>query len=709
MLSGPVGFALRLAGIGKGVQVVGQAVGQGQQEAVQNDTLLRTLHDVGVDFDTLRNKVRGTADALGTTIEHVQSLAIRYGRTAGTGFDISRSNGVGTEKLLNQVKFAGGFARGYGLDMASTADTFAKLDNAGTNPKAVALAVGDVMREGGMEGKTDQVMNALLKWSEGASRTLVNQTQVLDFAIMYAGLNATGMAGFRGANAEAVIGQLNTSIAGGGGGGMAGQVLSYRALARAGIKDPYDQAYVLAGGIFGRGRDLGAGHEGQTQTNFDVVRNEINREYAGRPANQRLMTLSTYFGANMRQAQALDSFKPGEIGRTADTLAGYGIDITKVNPTALADIGQVVGKDANLGDLRTSILKDNRYGLSTKEQDDLRGLSGEHLREGLVRTLATHGMAENEGTRTTESSAALSNAMTKMGSELVPALYDLKTGLATVSDAIHQEIDTFTRFLNLGKNGNTPGASAAENSREHPTGGGYGGDLEMHDAGGAGYTPISFRSRAGSSGGDYSGGGGQPLSATEKSARAAQTMKYFQGQVWSRAAAAAITSQAIAESGLREGAIGDHGAAHSLLQWHGDRFADVSAGIGMRADSSFEAGLAAIQFELTHGHDAGMLEAGRRLRLGGSAGDLAATLSKLGIRPGDREGAARTRAGIANRLMGVPDESGARGISRDGTMAGGIRHSIAPLQVIHRTESGRQLGAEYLPITQAPIPRAWNT
>lgn len=50
-----------------------------------------------------------------------------------------------------------------------------------------------------------------------------------------------------------------------------------------------------------------------------------------------------------------------------------------------------------------------------------------------------------------------------------------------------------------------------------------------------------------------------------------EVSQFFKGQGWSSAAAAGITGNLVAESGLNTGAVGDGGKALSLAQWHPDR------------------------------------------------------------------------------------------------------------------------------------------
>lgn len=59
--------------------------------------------------------------------------------------------------------------------------------------------------------------------------------------------------------------------------------------------------------------------------------------------------------------------------------------------------------------------------------------------------------------------------------------------------------------------------------------------------------------------------------------REGEAMTFFQSQGWSRAQAAGIVGNLIAESGLDTGAVGDGGQARGIAQWHPDRKAKLRA------------------------------------------------------------------------------------------------------------------------------------
>jgi len=90
-----------------------------------------------------------------------------------------------------------------------------------------------------------------------------------------------------------------------------------------------------------------------------------------------------------------------------------------------------------------------------------------------------------------------------------------------------------------------------------------------------------------------------------------QALNYFQDHGWSHAQASGIVANLEAESGLYSGAVGDHGLAVGIAQWHPERQAMFKSLYGKSVqDSSFEEQLAFVQWELTHS----MRNAGNLLR-----------------------------------------------------------------------------------------------
>jgi hypothetical protein len=143
-----------------------------------------------------------------------------------------------------------------------------------------------------------------------------------------------------------------------------------------------------------------------------------------------------------------------------------------------------------------------------------------------------------------------------------------------------------------------------------------------------------------------------PNAAVSRSDETAQLLQYFEQQGWTKQQAAGIVSNLTIESGLRPDAVGDHGAAFGLAQWHSDRQADFRAAFGkdIRGASVLDQAKF-VQFELTQGKE---VAAGKRLREANSAYEAGAIVSDRYERPLDTSGNERIRGALAERLAALP-------------------------------------------------------
>ena len=143
-----------------------------------------------------------------------------------------------------------------------------------------------------------------------------------------------------------------------------------------------------------------------------------------------------------------------------------------------------------------------------------------------------------------------------------------------------------------------------------------------------------------------------------QSATAAEMQKYFQDRGMSPAEAAGLAARVMLESHGRTNAIGDHGSAYGLLQWHPDRQANFRkwAGHDIRL-STLDEQLAFIVHELKTTERA----AGNALSGATGAKQAGELTSRLYVRPGltqaARDAEATKTGALAQLLMGVKGAS----------------------------------------------------
>lgn len=127
-------------------------------------------------------------------------------------------------------------------------------------------------------------------------------------------------------------------------------------------------------------------------------------------------------------------------------------------------------------------------------------------------------------------------------------------------------------------------------------------------------------------------------------------MQYFQDRGMSRAEAAGLASQIHSESNGNASAVGDHGAAYGLIQWHNDRQENFKKMTGHDIQhSTSDEQLAFIVHELMVGTERA---AGKRLSGDTDARQAGADASRYYVRPGDVQGEASRRGTYAAQIAG---------------------------------------------------------
>jgi hypothetical protein len=131
----------------------------------------------------------------------------------------------------------------------------------------------------------------------------------------------------------------------------------------------------------------------------------------------------------------------------------------------------------------------------------------------------------------------------------------------------------------------------------------------------------------------------------------AYAMEYFEGRGMSPQEAAAYASQIHSESNGKVDAVGDHGAAYGLIQWHADRQKRFKEMFGHDIQqSTADEQLAFIVHETKQGTER---SAGKKVAGATSAQEAGALASEYYVRPADRAGEAKRRGDYAALLYGT--------------------------------------------------------
>ena len=419
-----------------------------KKEDTSNDSLYRRIDDTSTTFDQLKDRVRGLADALNVTDNEAQNLAatwVRLGRHESS------------DAVARDTQYAGRLARGYGVDPGSMVASLARGQMLGQDPHQFALLIADAVHQSGQNGQIEETTRALLRWTETAQRQLVTHSNTADFAELFAAMTRTGAPGLMGANGEALIGQLNSAITSGGSAGPAGQAVMMRALMRYGMRDPYDMQFQLSGGAFER-----VGKSGQT--NLSAVLQELQREFPHAKPHEFDSVLSSLFGINPRQADALMHIQSaGHMSMLSDAAKAAGVDLTKVDPGAFQEMENAADPQANLRQIAARLLA--RKGDNALDPTDVARLQGAEggqgdLRSTILQVLARAGGSGTLGNQVQKADADLSNQLQRAASSLVEpmsGLRDQAAALLTPITAIAKVLsDTATTNIDFGR---TAGAS----------------------------------------------------------------------------------------------------------------------------------------------------------------------------------------------------------------------------------------------------------
>jgi hypothetical protein len=411
-----IGFTLAQAGLSGTMNAITSHYGDAEREDVMNDDLLRRLNDAGAGFDELRNQVRSTSESIHVLQTEGQALTAEWVKLTST----TREGDA-----ASAVSFAGGVARGFGVAPGMLVHGLGEASALGEDPRRFALLLGEAMHQGNQTGQIETVLSALLHWTETATRLGYENNRTDAFASMYAGLNATGSPALRGANAEALINQMNAAFMHGGAAGLPGQILTYEAFRQHGVSDPYEVQYRMSQGMFAPIRDGGP-------TGYEAVRDAMSRMYAGTSNYRRWDAEANYWGITPGQAQQLDRFKPADLSFTQKYLADAGIDLSKVNSSGLGDILKAMDPRADIEAMRKELLgRQGDQALSADEAKSLREAQDpEDIRKLLVQDYGRHGLQKTEGQEIIQASARFSNALSNAASILVEPVNALKDQLS---------------------------------------------------------------------------------------------------------------------------------------------------------------------------------------------------------------------------------------------------------------------------------------
>ncbi len=262
-LAGAAGFggiagAAELGGLGAaalGVGFVANQTRQGWSNYMQQGTafsaLSKSVGTLGESFNTLRNTINSTSLGFAETMPQITQAFQAMAPYVGN---------LGTRGLARMMTASQGFAFGYGLNPASTAQAFgqaAQIGILGTNsttgqmtPAQWAATIANAVSSGGMQGRQGQVLSAMLGVSQQIAQQIAGAPNQTLLASIMTGLNQSGNPLLQGTMGAQILGNINQGIQNPGL-GNAGQLFSYQALNPNGQLGYFQTKYLQAQGLNG--------------------------------------------------------------------------------------------------------------------------------------------------------------------------------------------------------------------------------------------------------------------------------------------------------------------------------------------------------------------------------------------------------------------------------------------------------------------------
>ena len=433
-----LGPLLAAAGIGSFGVMLSTAIKNAQQENILLDTLMRRINDAGGDFDGFRSSISAATKGLGVTAQEATRLASTWARMSGE---------ASPEAVTAGMRLGTGFGRAVGMDPEAATAALGHAQFLGEDPRRFALLIADAMNRGGLEGMPEAVTSALTKGLEGITSHLMTGpaigAAIEQYQSQFVAMNAAGIPGLRGERATSILELMNSALSSGGG-SMATQVFSMRALNAAGVTNPFEMEGLRQGGMFANVR-------GSTSVLGANIA-ELNREYGQADPFLYRHVAGQLFGLQQPQVAGLQKV----FGNTLTGLASGGISPVMQRLQAAGVLGQLTTENA--GDLagiaaasgpgletyRSQLLARTGTGaLTPHEAELLKATAPGDLQDKLLQMYANRGMPETEASRQREAMVQLSNALTKLGEDLVPPVTHLVEGVTKVIDVINEAITAF--------------------------------------------------------------------------------------------------------------------------------------------------------------------------------------------------------------------------------------------------------------------------
>jgi uncharacterized protein (DUF427 family) len=417
------GMAVASIGIGSAAGAIFSGIDSAKDYTVSLSDLSKQLRHTSEDHKELMKNIEQTARAAGISYSEMTRYSKVYSSLSGT-----------TEAAEVPVAFA----RGMGMDLGATTQTFGQMAQFGAvganraDMSSFAAMIADAVATGKMQGREQELLRSLTTMVGTQTRVLTRTSTNTASQILglLTSMNAHGPAGLRGEMGAAYLQTLNSGIMNPGGGGI-GTVLMAKAL---GESNWFHLQYRMEKGIQNLPQIM------------PFLKNLIpDREqrgifmrtlFPGTTATQNLAFEELYDKWGITKMNGLDSYLKNEQGIGAGLL---GISPDKIN---ILQRLRLLSQGRGSGDSLTKILHSTELsGISEEEKANL--IKSNNVRGAIDRIIATS--LETDGDRTRRELVQIRNNLTELGGKLLPCI----TGMATNVNNIADHLRTWLQHLGI--------------------------------------------------------------------------------------------------------------------------------------------------------------------------------------------------------------------------------------------------------------------
>ncbi|MEX3982820.1 hypothetical protein AB4Y45_27990 [Paraburkholderia sp. EG287A] len=473
---GPIGVALAglTSAIGAAVSFASEGIDLAKAQNESADRLKRSMGDLGISFRQLTEDSKSFG--LGIGVAGTEFLKLEQ-----QAYDSSGGAYRSPTELAEATRTGGELSRAYGLDPAQGVGFVSGMRrlNDRQNNKELAASLAEAIVNTQGKATSAEVMQAFMGFASEQNRFNSGSVSLDRFGNAFSSL--LGSDGMTSDHASSILGAANSAMQRMGG-SEAGKNFTLRAF---GGLDPIRSAIRAEGGLFGNGLDdrdiaayMGAGWNadgtGPAGTNFSLINQQFDRDYAGRGVFGREMELDAQknywrlptYADTARFVHMSDSDHNGIMDLLKQ--AGLGLsDVRAGGVATLASIHQATSYDS-LKSLYDNDIR-NRGDLSDDDKARLdkaeKGGNFEEFQNALVRTLAGKGQSDDAATTQRSIDANIADMKASIGQKLVPFTQEIMQDVSKIGQffgAIPKDVDLHSSG-ELGPNGfgGGTGASAA--------------------------------------------------------------------------------------------------------------------------------------------------------------------------------------------------------------------------------------------------------